>query len=554
MKRSLCFALICFLVTITISAPVAIAGDRRADFADPPLKFATRPLWFWNDTTVTEAGIIEQMRDARDKSGYGGFGILPFRKGFKPKYLSEEYFKVYGAALREAKKLGMKMCIYDEYGFPSGSAGASHGDGIKRFAIKHPDDTVKRLDKHEKEVAGPLDFTAKVPAGQLMSVVAMETDSRRCVNLTAKVADGKVSWQVPEGNWKVMFFVCVVDGDPDVDYLEPEAVKKYVRMTHQQYYDRFKEYFGNTVDGTFFDETTMYRANGRMWTGRFNEKFKARLGFDPAPYYPALWYDIGPQTQAARNYLFGFRTELYAEGYPKVIQEWCNKLGILATGHQDEEEAVNPVSVSGDLMKCFKYLDTPGIDKIDRPRTEKFYKIVSSAAYNWDKPLVMSETYGAMGNIDWDTIYTVAMQQYTKGINQMIPHAIWYDHKKVAYPPELSWRTKQYAAKLPQFNKYMGRLNVMLQNHGRHVADIAVLYPIATLQAGHYLDGPLGYYKGGVAIPEADYPDIGELLAESLCRDYTFIHPEVLDEKCSIDGNTLVLKNKVNYEQYKVMI
>ena len=239
-----------------------------------------------------------------------------------------------------------------------------------------------------------------------------------------------------------------------------------------------------------------------MWTGSFNEKFKARHGFDPAPFYPALWYDIGSETEAARNYLFGFRTELYTNGFPKVVQQWCSKHGISATGHQDQEEAVNPVSVSGDLMKCFKYLDTPGVDKIDIPNVEKFYKIISSAANNWDKPLVMSETYGAMGHIDWNTIYTVAMEQYTKGINQMIPHAVWYDDGHVAFPPELSWRNKRYAGKLPQFNKYMSRLNLMLQRHGRHVADIAVLYPIATCRPAIIWMGRWDSTKAALPLPK----------------------------------------------------
>ena len=94
----------------------------------------------------------------------------------------------------------------------------------------------------------------------------------------------------------------------------------------------------------------------------------------------------------------------------------------------------------------------------------------------------------------------------------------------------------------------------MLQNDARHVADIAVLYPIATLKAGHYLDGELGHYRGGVAIPEADYVDVGELLATPLGRDYTFLHPEVLDDKCDVEGDTLRLNNRVNHETYKVMI
>ena len=153
---------------------------------------------------------------------------------------------------------------------------------MPRFANKHPEHTIKRLDKHEQDVTGPDKFSATIPAGRLMSIVAMELESKKRVELTGTVKDGKVAWSVPEGRWKVMTFVCVKDGDPNVDYLDPEAVAYFVEMTHQQYYAHFKEYFGNTIDGTFHDEPTMYRANGRMWTGTFNEKFKARHGFDPA--------------------------------------------------------------------------------------------------------------------------------------------------------------------------------------------------------------------------------------------------------------------------------
>jgi hypothetical protein len=527
----------------------------RQAFRNPPLKYATRPLWFWNNTEVTEQGILEQMQAARDNCGYGGFGILPFGKAFKPTYLSDEYFRLYGVALKKAEELGMVLCIYDEYGFPSGSAGAINGDGVPRFANAFPNDTVKRLDKHEQDVTGPVEYSAEIPRGRLMSVVAMNMRTKKRIKLADRARSGKVVWSVPEGQWKIMIFVCVKDGDPNVDYLDPEAVSHFVEMTHQQYYKRFKAYFGSTVDGTFNDEPTMYRAKGRMWTGEFNKKFRAQHGFDPAPWYPALWYDIGPETQAARHYLFGFRSQLYATGFPKVIQDWCDEHGISATGHQDQEEVVNPVSVAGDLMLCFKHQDIPGVDKIggNRP-AERFYKVISSAAYNWDKTLVMSETYGAMGDISWDTIYHVAMEQYTKGINLLIPHAVWYDNSKVTFKPELSWRHSKYAGKLKEFNRYVARLNVLLQPSARHVADIAVLYPIATMQGGHTLDGKLGYYKGGVTIPEADYVEVGELLATELGRDYTFLHPEVLDEGCRIDGPLMRLENPVNHETYHVLV
>jgi hypothetical protein len=353
-----------------------------------------------------------------------------------------------------------------------------------------------------------------------------------------------------------MTFVCVLDGDPNVDYLEPRQVAKYIGMVYQPYYDRFARDFGSTIAGAFYDEPTMYRAEGRVWTDRFNERFEAAYGFSPTPYYPALWYDIGPETQAARNYLFGFRSELYASGYMKSVQDWCTAHGgIPLLGHQDQENVKNPVGVSGDLMKSYKYQDVPGIDKIGWDNDpEGYYKIVSSVAYNWDKVQVMTETYGAMGNLGWDRFYGIVMEQYAKGINNFIPHGVWYNLSNVTYLPELSYRTPRYADGLPDFNTYIGRLNVLLQEPGRHVADIAVLYPIATLQAGYHFDGPLSPYSGGVNVPEADYVYLGELLATKVCRDFTFLHPEVLDERCSVKGDRITLNNRIHREEYRVLI
>ncbi len=533
---------------------VGSASEKQEDFLHPPVRYWPRPLWFWNNTEATAEGIREQMRKSKDLSRYGGFGILPFGKNFRPDYLTEDYFAVYGAALDEAKRLGLTMSLYDEYGFPSGSAGAPNSRDTSLFQQAHPDLTLKRLDKHEQTVTGLSTYETTIPAGKLMSIVAMNAASLERVHLTDATKNGLLKWEVPEGTWKVMVFVCVTDGYPCCDYLDPDAVDAFVAMTHQAYYDRFKDHFGTTIDSTFFDEPTLYRGEGRTWTDKFNEKFQQKYGFDPKPYYPALWYDIGPETEAARNYLFGFRSELYALGFPKRIQDWCDEHGIEATGHQDQEEVVNPVSVSGDLMKCFQYQAVPGIDKIggNRP-AERVYKVVSSAAYNWDKTLVMSETYGAMGNLSWDEMYRVAMEQYTKGINMLIPHAIWYDDGHVTFKPELSYRSPIYGDGLPEFNNYLARLNLLLQNDARHVADIAVLYPIATLQGSHHLDGRLGFYKGGVEVPEADYLDVGEALID--CgHDYTFIHPDVLDEKCVIEGNELVLQNKIHAERFKIFV
>jgi hypothetical protein len=548
------FALVGVLCVAATAVPCL--ADTKDEFVNPPLKFRARPLWFWNNTAVTSPGVGDQLLGCRDRARYGGLAPLPFGPKFTPKFLSGEYFELYGQTVKKARELGMFITLYDEYGFPSGSAGANMGDGIPRFKNKHPAATLRRLDKHEDTVSGPAVYAKPLPAGTLMSLVAMNTATLERVDLTAKVGDGAISWNVPTGSWKIMTFVCVLDGDPNVDYLEPEHVSKFIDMVYQPYYDKFGKDFGSTIGGAFYDEPTLYRAQGRTWTDRFNEKFRAVYGFSPTSYYPALWYDIGPETQAARNYLFGFRSELYAAGYAKTIQDWCTAHGgVPLLGHQDQEGVKNPVGVSGDLMKSYRYQDGPGIDKIGwNNDPEAYYKVVSSVANNWDKPQVMSETYGAMGNLSWDQLYSVVMEQYAKGINNFIPHGVWYNLDQINYLPELSHRNPLYAGGLPAYNTFIGRLNVLLQAPGRHVADIAVLYPISTLQAGYRFDGPVSPYFGGVEIPEADYIQLGELLSTKVCRDFTYLHPETLDERCAVAANTLKLNNKINHEEYKVVI
>ncbi|OHB85327.1 MAG: hypothetical protein A2V98_16360 [Planctomycetes bacterium RBG_16_64_12] len=537
------------VMTFVMAASIVFGGmaraDLRDDFVNPPASYRTRPLWFWNgplDPAET-ARMIERSLE----SGYSGFGILP-AQGMTPGFMSPEFLQRYREAIDKAAQLGMKMCLYDEYWFPSGSAGG-------QLAEQYPEALSKRLDMLALDVEGPKLLKQALPPGLLMGAVAMNTGTRERLNLTDRVRDGALTWDVPAGPWKIMLFTCVPDGARGlVDYLDPESVRKFIALTYEKYYEKLPEHFGKTIDSAFFDEPTFHWVEGgRAWTGAFNREFLNRRGLDPVPYYPALWYDIGPETAAARNALFGFRAELYAEGFTKTLQDWCHEHGIALTGHQDQEEVVNPVGLCGDLIKCFQYQDIPGIDQIFQyGRASKAYKVVSSAAYNYDRRLVMTECYGGIKDMPVENLYKEAMDQFAKGINFMVPHAVWYDSANVIFPPELSYKSPVYGPALPDYNQYVARLQRMLQ-HGRHVADIAVLYPIATLQAGYHF-GVGTPYTGGVIPPEADYMDVGEMLALEVRRDYTFLHPEVLDEKCSVDGPTLRLNNEVNHEAYCVFI
>ena len=218
--------------------------------------------------------------------------------------------------------------------------------------------------------------------------------------------------------------------------------------------------------------------------------------------------------------------------------------------------------INGDLMKAFEFQDIPGHDDIFYlGRANKGYKVVTSAAFNYDKPVVMAETYAAYRKLDEDTLFRVAMDQFAMGINLQIPAA----------------DSLMQLSDVPRFNEYVARLSYLLR-HGRHVADIAVLYPIASLQscyrfsseaipedpkrddagvkALYDLQGPAWKwaYLGGIVPPEIDYMDIGETLYRNLRVDYTYLHPEVLTQRCLISGNKLVLNNQENREEYRVLI
>jgi len=176
-------------------------------------------------------------------------------------------------------------------------------------------------------------------------------------------------------------------------------------------------------------------------------------------------------------------------------------------------------------------------------RTNRAYKLVGSAGYNWDKPFFMAETYaGYRDNMSPEIVWKVAIDQAAMGVNFQVG----------ALSRE----------KTPESDRFIGRNCYMLQ-HGRHVADVAILYPIASLQAayrfGDWGDAPRGAEsayarEGGIVPPEIDYIELGELIFRGLRQDFTFLHPQVLQERCVIDGNKLILNNEVNREEYSVLI
>ncbi len=486
----------------------------------------TIPKWVWNTETesITKEEIFYQFKNFKEKDGYEGVMIVLWNSDG---YMSDKYFEKYSFTLESAKELGMKIIIWDENGFPSGPAG-----GL--LEEKHPEACAKRLDLEEFILTKNQNFKYK-PSGNCQGTVLYDCDSNEI-----NVLSGDIDVTPVKDNMKIMVFSCVTANDMNafghrrklVDYLDSESVGKFIGLTHEAYYKRFKKFFGDTICMAFYDEPAFWHIEGgRIWTAKFAAKFEKKYGFSPVALYPALWYDIGKDTAFARKILFGFRAELYSEEYIHTLADWCENHGIQLTGHQDQEEIINPTSICGDLMKVFKHQHIPGVDEIAYyGRGSKAYKLISSAADNYGKDLIMCEVFGAMGeDMDVQLFMREALDMLAKGINFFVPHGTWYDNnpEKIIYPPELSFRSRKFAEPVAAFNRFVKECCEKLQG-SEHICEAAVLYPIDDLQANTDFQAP-DAYQGAVNPGWSDYLDFGEKLSYEYYRDFIFIHPEILE-------------------------
>ena len=90
-------------------------------FRSPPMSYRSAPFWFWNDRLDPDRLVwqFDQMVDA----GTGG-ACLHARSGLDTEeYLDERWFAGVDAVLKRALEREAIIWLYDELGWPSGSAG-----------------------------------------------------------------------------------------------------------------------------------------------------------------------------------------------------------------------------------------------------------------------------------------------------------------------------------------------------------------------------------------------------------------------------------------------
>lgn len=468
-------------------------------FHNPGAEYRTAPLWVWNADMTNEE--IEKSLQELKNHGFGGAFVHP-RPGMKISYLDEKYFKAWKKALETAKKLDLKLNIYDENSYPSGFGGG-------HVSSELPDclsESVRYQVIEEKE----MDFTDAESdwLGDNSMIAAYA-----CNKVDGKMRLIKDVSELPRSQWKGQGSCYAVlthcpsqtagwlAGFADIDRLRPEVTKMFLEKVYDAYSDHFQNEFGKTITSIFTDEpslpgSTVYGRGGKgtlpvnHW---YAYEFQKKKGYDIMKCLPALfedWEDFA--NEKIRHDFYEVAQELWTENFLLPIQQWCRQHQIAFTGHFMEDGWPKPyyVVVSPAVMSNYEYQDWPGIDLLQTGRlkdaSSEVQEIsmleVMSAAHQFGKKRVFCEAYGAggydSGLEDYKRIGDYLFVNGVNFINEHLTYTSYVGARKRDHPQSFDWR-QSWWEDYTGLNDYFGRMSAILAQ-GESRERILVLNPTMT--------------------------------------------------------------------------
>lgn len=416
---------------------------------NPPGEFTPIPFWFLNDEP-DEDKIGRQLADYRNK-GVEGIVLHP-RIGIPREisYLSESYFKTVKYVVRTAEQLGMKVVLYDEGMYPSGSA---HG----LVAAENQDYASRGITLSDSGEGG--------------QVITRFSDGRYLVyGFTGGTIRG-IHYGEDDGE----------AGAPlAADILNPDAVDAFIRLTHERYYQELKDYFGDTVIAFFTDEPCPLGRNAggfREWVPGMEEEI---LGENGSLEELKELFD-GRENRTTRIYHKLIKRHL-REIYYARLSGWCEAHGISLMGHPEASDDVEEVfyfRIPGqDLIMRRVAPESGGIREPDSVQA----KLPADIARYLGRRRNANECFGVCNrqSIPW-YFKGYDMKWYInwlgiRGVNLFVPHAFYYSvagPRKEERPPDVGphniwWHHYRL------FSDYMKRISYLMTD-SVSLARVAVL-------------------------------------------------------------------------------
>jgi hypothetical protein len=484
-------------------------------FKNPPSIMRPTPFWAINDRIDPEE-TARQMADMLS-AGLGG-GFFHSRHGLITDYMGKEWFAGMKSSLDAAKKKDGYLWLYDEDLWPSGNAGGQVA-GIKdEYRATHLNAFL--LAPGEPLPSAGTDETVRY-GYEILERNRLVLTSFKAVTIDELKSDSiyerlvMVRKYVPKVAWW--------SGESYANLLNPEAMKKFMELTHSVYYRQLGDEFGRRIPGIFTDEPNVSSPkNGIPWYEGIPEKYRGWTGRDFWKDLPYLFFD-GQDARHIRLLIHRAILRQFVEAYSRPIYEWCEKHNIAHTGHYLAEDtfASQITCLSGGVMAHYKYQQVPGIDHLCR-QIDGYIpmlltcKQVSSAARQLGRKKVLTEIFGVSRHTNtFEDFKWLGDYDLVLGVNFFCPHLTWYSAKgrrKRDYPPV--WNYQQtYWKDLPSLNDYFSRTAYVLTS-GNPDVPILILHSIESAIAGRRIGVNSGYRSKD--IPEEDMKEADIL--DSLMR------------------------------------
>jgi hypothetical protein len=484
-----------------------------------------------------------------------GFGGVVCNVSFDQYLESDAKWLAFVRAVKEAKRAGFAMWLYDERGYPSGNAGG--------LTLRdHPEWEARGLLVADTESQGGPVILELPPGGLVLAGAFAVSDGiidiTKKVDLTGQVHDGRLSWQAPDGRWRVMAITenrlyegTHAEGNlhakmPYINLLMPEPTARFIDVTYGRYVQHLGDDLGKYFMASFTDEPSLMSLFLRPmpyrplpWASNLPIEFRKRRGYNlDTAMLPALVVDAGSAGEKIRYDFWLTVGELVSENYFGQIQTCCRQHGIPSGGHLLAEEGiVGHVPLYGDFFRCIRRLDAPSIDCLTSVPAEVPWfiaRLLSSAAELEGRSLVMSETsdhgqhYRPAGDKRPRRIVTEAEIRGT--CNRLIVAGVNCITSYYSF-------TDLSDEQLHRINEWVGRCCTALRG-GHQFADIAVLYPTESLWTKFV---PSRHWTGE-ASAAARIQNLYRTAAESLFasqRDFTFIDSRALKE-ATVESSALM--------------
>jgi hypothetical protein len=473
----------------------------KHQFNDPIAEYSIFPFWFLNGDLNKEE-IARQLRDFKAK---GVLGVVAHpRIGISEdiEYLGPKFMELMIFIMEEATELGMKVIIYDEGMYPSGSAHGKVVEGNPEYAARG-----LRMSMHQANGFTQIEERLEDYEEIVLAVATKVTGEKKLDPLSViplEVENNTVSFEPEDrGEWSIVFLISTFskgtvrgihfgedDGEPGAppagDLLNPNAMQKFIRVTHDVYYEYLKEYFGNTITALFTDEPSVVgrcvdTEKIKPWTIGFLDYYKEH-GNERADLL-SLWFDVGNDTNSKRRKFKKTVNKRLQETYYRPISEWCESHDIQLTGHPETSEDIG----------FLKYFQLPGQDLVWRwvgPEEDKgitgrdstLGKCSSDVARHRGLPRNANECFGCCGPSGHQWQFSVDDMKwfvdwlFVRGVNKLYPHAFYYsiegerlNERAPDNGPHNSWW--KYYKSIADYEKRMS----WLLSDCTNVTDIAIL-------------------------------------------------------------------------------